>query len=94
MQTIKVENFTNHKGNSIPNQFRIYTPNGCYFQSYQSVICFKDHNGTITIDPRWYKYSKTTSRYLHEFLGMTAQEIQSLINLDCIELKELNEKGL
>lgn len=88
---LKVRNFTNHRGNSIPNQYRIYTDTGVYFQSYESIICFREKiTGLITIDPHWYKYNKTTSRYLHEFLGMTSQEIQNLINLDVIALKKLN----
>ena len=38
---IKVKNMTSGKGNEVPNQFLITTPEGIYFQSYQSTIAFK-----------------------------------------------------
>ena len=37
---ISVENMTSNAGNKIANQFVIWTDEGKYFQSYNSVIAF------------------------------------------------------
>ena len=43
-------------GNPAPNQFLLYTPDGTYFQSYNSTIAFRDHNGKIQLDENTWDY--------------------------------------
>ena len=66
---IKVKNMTSGKGNEVPNQFLITTPEGIYFQSYQSTIAFKPYHGKIQLDERTWDYSNTTSKYRRSFLN-------------------------
>ena len=56
-------------GNPAPNQFVLYTPDGTYFQSYNSTIAFRDHNGKIQLDENTWNYSKTTAEYRRDFLN-------------------------
>ena len=56
-------------GNPAPNQFLLYTSDGTYFQSYNSTIAFRDHNGKIQLDENTWDYSRTTGKYRNEFLG-------------------------
>lgn len=51
------------------NQFKIVTDEGEYFQSYESVIAFKDNNSLVSLGVD-YRYSRTTMKYLVEFLGL------------------------
>ena len=66
---IKVRNMTSGKGNEVPNQFVITTPEGRYFQSYQSIIAFKPYHGKIQLDGSTWDYSATTSKYRRSFLN-------------------------
>ena len=65
---IKVSNMVSEKGNNIPNQFEIYTPEGLYFQSYKTIIAFIDNTGQIWLDEDSWDYSSTTSKYRNIFL--------------------------
>lgn len=51
------------------NQFEVRTREGRYFQSYDSVICKIDNNNRVTLG-RDYRYSRTTMKYLIQFLGV------------------------
>ena len=52
------------------NQFKVYTDEGVYFQSYDSVVAFKPNNSEekirvgVDVD-----YSRTTMKYVGQFLG-------------------------
>ena len=66
---IKVKQMTSPRsGGPVANQFIIYTIEGEYFQSYDSIIAF-NNNGKITLDDYYWDYSRTTSKYRNEFLG-------------------------
>ena len=41
---VKVSNMYSTNGNLVPNQFKIYTSEGSYFQSYRTIIAFIDNN--------------------------------------------------
>jgi hypothetical protein len=77
----KVRQMYTRGGNPAPNQFLLYTPDGTYFQSYNSTIAFRDHNGKIQLDENTWDYSRTTGKYRNEFLGeykdMTKDKILS-----------------
>lgn len=59
---------------------------GRLFQSYNSLVCFIDYAGRKFIDERFYKYSRTTSKYLSVFLGRGSKEIEKLIKAGEIRL--------
>ena len=52
------------------NQFEVYTDEGVYFQSYNSVVAFKPNNSEekIRVGVNW-DYSRTTMKYVGQFLG-------------------------
>ena len=47
------------------------------FFSYGNVIATKQ-NGVITLDEKYWNYSKTTSKYLNQFLGRPAKELECI----------------
>ena len=70
MKTLNVEHIA-------PNQIRVKTLDGVYFQSYDSVIVKIDNNGNTILDKKYYKFSKTTIKYRNHFLGETTKEIEN-----------------
>ena len=87
---MKVYNLTSSKGNFVPNQFKIYHNNKVFFQSYKTIIAKIDGNKTI-LDTYALEYSRTTSKYLYQFLGYDRKEIQNRIKNKSIILKNLNK---
>ena len=77
-------------GNPVANQFEIYTPEGKYFQSYISIIAFVDKFGQIMLDEYYHNYSRTTSKYLTQFLDMNTKERTNAIKNKEIILTNLN----
>ena len=59
---------SNSTGREIANQFIIEDGNKVYFQSYKTIIAMKQV-GKITIDTNAENYSRTTSKYLYQFLN-------------------------
>lgn len=54
----------------VKNQFILWDDYGNeYFQSYDSIIVKKDKYGNITLDAKYWDYSKTTGKYRNKFLG-------------------------
>ncbi len=87
---IKVKQMTSPRsGSPVANQFIIYTSEGEYFQSYDSIIAFND-NGEITLDENTWNYSRTTSKYRNEFLDETTAETRAKIESGKYELEDLN----
>jgi hypothetical protein len=87
---IKVKNMISEKGNDIPNQFEISTPQGLYFQSYNSIISFVDNTGQIWLDEYKCEYSVTTCKYRNIFLREKKPETQYKINKGIYKLTNLN----
>ena len=81
---------SNRSGRPVANQFIIYTSKGKYFQSYDSVIAFKDNEGNVTLDVDDWDYSRTTGKYRNEFLGEGIVETRSKIESGEYELENLN----
>jgi len=76
-------------GAPIPNQFKIRTDKGLYYQSYDAPIAFVPNGGakldtllsggkfdpaTVILDRRGWDYSKTTLKYLSQFLGVKGKK--------------------
>lgn len=81
---------TSNNGNTIPNQFIIDTPDGKYFQSYNSMIAFWAKDGKIYLDENKWDYSVTTGKYRNKFLYETKAETQKKINERKYLLVDLN----
>jgi hypothetical protein len=91
---MQVKNMTSLKSyNNIPNQFIIYDDNKTYFQSYKSIIVKIERleDKVVTyLDPVYYNYSRTTSKYRNAFLGESTKEIESKIKQGVYILQDLN----
>jgi len=89
--TTKCKQFVSNRGNSIANQFLIYANNGVYFQSYNSIIAFKDYDNNIFLDEYYWDYSRTTAKYRNEFLRTDTKNTQQNIDNGTYKLKNLNK---
>jgi hypothetical protein len=88
---IKVKQMTSPRSSrSVANQFIIYTNEGRYFQSYDSIIALRNNNGKITLDEYYWNYSRTTGKYRNEFLGEYIEETRAKIESGEYELEDLN----
>tara|TARA_R110002051_G_scaffold305015_1_gene374689 strand:+ start:218 stop:556 length:339 start_codon:yes stop_codon:yes gene_type:complete len=90
MQAPTVMNMTSSSGNKVKNQFLIWTDKGQYFQSYQTVIAFRDNEGNVTLDRGRWDYSTTTGKYRNSFLGMNKAQTEKAIKAGDIKLEDLN----
>ena len=89
--TAKVRQMTSSRsGNPVANQFTIITSDGEYFQSYNSVIAFKDNEGNVTLDDYTWDYSRTTSKYRRQFLGEGIADTRAKIESGEYKLANLN----
>lgn len=77
-------------GNPVANQFEIFTDEGVYFQSYSTVIAFKNKEGKIFLDQDSWNYSVTTSKYRNEFLREDTKETKRKIASGEYTLIDLN----
>ena len=78
---VRVENMkSSRSGRAVANQFKIYTDEGVYFQSYGTLIAFKAYGGEKTVlNEQYWDYSRTTGKYRNEFLNETIQETRKKI---------------
>ena len=90
IRNIKVENMESDAGNSIANQFIITTDNGVYFQSYRSIIAYREYGGKMYLDKHYWDYSTTTGKYRNQFLGEGIKETRQKIKDGLYKLVDLN----
>jgi hypothetical protein len=88
--SVSVINMDSSRGNTVPNQFIITTPEGRYFQSYSSVIAFRANDGKITLDESKWDYSTTTGKYRNQFLNEGIAETREKIASGEYQLANLN----
>lgn len=79
----------------VANQFEIYTDEGVYFQSYNTVIAFIARNGTVYLNDgsngsHAWDCSVTTGRYRNQFLGQNTSETRMKIKKGEYKLTNLN----
>ena len=91
MENVRVENMESSRGNTVPNQFIIWTDKGSYFQSYSTVIAYRDFNGNLTLDADKWDYSRTTGKYRNQFTRMNKRETEQAIADGRIKLANLNQ---
>ena len=91
---LQVKNLKSSNGNLVPNQFEIYSNGNYYFQSYATIIAklqiVKNKGRQIILDTNALYYSRTTSKYLYNWLRMNRKEIEKKIKNKEIKLKNLN----
>ena len=90
MQAPTVTNMLSPAGNRVANQFIIYTDDGCYFQSYKTVIAYRGNDGTIKLDRDSWDFSVTTGKYRNMFLDMNKAETEKAIKAGQIIMTNLN----
>jgi len=81
--------------NPVINQIIIETDKEIIFQSYGTIIAKKQRGflGGITLDKNHWDYSRTTLKYLREFLGFSysKKEIEQHIKSGRYKTKDLNK---
>ena len=93
MKAIKVQQMISSRtGDAVANQFKIFTPKGVYFQSYNSIIAFKPNDKRrIQLDSYYWDYSRTTGKYRNNFLGEGIAETRAKIESKEYLLTNLNK---
>lgn len=86
---VKVEHFEGRNG-PVKNQFKIFTDEGVYFQSYSTIIAFKPYSGKIQLDPHNWDYSRTTGKYRNFFLNETKSKTEKKIKNGEYDMVVLN----
>ena len=75
----------------VRNQFEITTPDGRYFQFYNTIIAFKPADGGPTVlDSGSWDYSRTTGKYRNLFLGEGKAATEQKIKNGFYKLANLN----
>ena len=90
---MKVNNMTSQKGNLVPNQFIVHTPEATFFQSYDSLIVkttFEDGERVVYLDEYYWNYSRTTAKYRSMFLGENTGKTRKKIEQGIYKLTDLN----
>lgn len=93
MKNVSVRNMTGHSGREVSNQFIITTPEGEFFQSYETVIAHvpEDPAKPIQLDKNNWDYSVTTAKYRNKFLGENKSETARKIKSGEYILTDLNK---
>ena len=86
----RVENFISNSGNTVANQFRIYTENGVTFQSYSTIIAIRLRSGQVVLDAGMWDCTVTTGKYRNQFLGCGVAETREKITNGDYQLADLN----
>lgn len=93
---IKVNNLESPRtGNPVANQYEIETDKYYIFQSYNSIIAKKERGflGKVILDSYYWNYSRTTLKYLKQFLGVniSSKEIEERIKKGTYKTRNLNK---
>jgi ABC-type Fe3+ transport system substrate-binding protein len=94
MDIPRVDSLTSPKSNRpVANQFVIRTNGFAYFQSYQTIIACVDDEGITTLDKNDWDYSRTTLKYLKEFLSInySVSKIRKMIADGEYKVADLNK---
>jgi|TARA_R110002167_G_scaffold21202_2_gene77268 hypothetical protein len=94
----KTKNLRSRNGNFIANQFETIQTKKDYckhiFQSYDTIIAtieYKNNTTKVLLDNDALNYSRTTSKYLYQFMYMNRKEIEKQIEQNKIKLTNLNK---
>ena len=70
----------------VPNHNVISTAYGQYFTSYESTVVFKPNDSRITYLGLGWDYSRTTVKYVCQYLNMTPAELRKGLESDDFEI--------
>jgi len=95
---MRVQQFMSEYNNPIPNQFMIggtewidgQEHHGVTFQSYDAKIAFRDNDGKVWLDEKYWTYSRTTSKWRNRFLNSTTKDTLAKIKSGEYTLANLN----
>lgn len=88
----RVTNMINANGNAAVNQFILSNAKCEVFKSYNTLIAKRVYKtNSLILDRNALNHSKTTSKHLFIFLGMTRKEVERDIKLGVILIEDLNE---
>jgi hypothetical protein len=88
MNNPRVENMQGRSG-PVANQFKVFSEDGVYFQSYSTIIAFKPYGeGKIKLNKTAWDYSRTTGKYRNQFLRETKAETEKKIKSGEYEMVE------
>lgn len=73
----RISNMYSNSGREVANQFEVSFDNGYLFQSYSSIIAIR-YKGQVYLTDK-YDYSRTTMKYLKDFLGHGVAETRELL---------------
>lgn len=93
---LKVNNLESPRtGNPVANQYEIETDKYYIFQSYNTIIAKKERGflGKVILDAYYWNYSRTTLKYLKQFLGtnISSKEIEQRIKNGTYKTRNLNK---
>ena len=89
---MKVQNMESNRSNRpVANQFIITDGNVEYFQSYKTIIAKKDYLTGITTIDKNNPYSKTTSKYLYQFVGTDSKQFKTKLRDGKYQIADLNK---
>ena len=88
---MKVKNMEGRSGRPVPNQIEIKDGTRRIFQNYDSTIAITE-GGKVILDRNKWDYSRTTCRYLAQFLGSPMAEIRKKIHSGEISFADLNRE--
>jgi len=72
------------------NHYKIFTSDGEYLQSYETLIAYRPYNRNVVyLDTYYWDCSKTTGKYRNLFLGETKKETERKIENGTYILKDL-----
>ena len=75
-------------GYGAKDQYLLETKEGTYLQSYNSIVAFIGNDGKIKVG-KDFNYSRTTARYVTQFLNMRIKEIEKDIRDRKITIADL-----
>jgi len=75
--------------NLAPNQIIVRNSENVFFNSYGTNIVKIEDDKTF-LDEKFYKYSKTTTKYRNQFLGLSTKEVEKNIKNGSFQLINLN----
>lgn len=92
LRTMQVFNLTsNRSGRAVANQYCVIMDDGTrFFRSYAANIYRIEPDGTITLDEYYWNYSRTTTKYLRQFLQMNGGQIDANIAAGIFKMSNLN----
>lgn len=92
LSSIRVSNMKSPTTNKeVPNQFMIETPTGDYFQSYSTVIAYRNKED-LYLDKDSWNCTITTAKYRNNFTGLDTKETKKAIKDGSIILTNLNKE--